>query len=59
VLAIQVIEDRGAEFGFLRAVAFAIILLTNLLVVLGSVRARRAAPLSAPARQIPPELAPE
>lgn len=55
VLAIQVIEERGAEFAFLRAVAFAVILLTNLLVVLGSVRARRAAPIIAPAPQIPQE----
>ena len=51
VLAIQVIEDRGAGFGFLRAVAFAIILLTNLLVVLGSIRARHATPLAAPVQQ--------
>ncbi len=57
VLAIQVIEERGAEFGFLRAAAFAIILLTNLLVVLGSVRARRAAPLPLPAPLVPPEPA--
>ncbi|HXW15848.1 MAG TPA: cation:proton antiporter, partial [Terriglobia bacterium] len=59
VLAIQVIEERGAEFGFLRAAAFAIILLTNGLVVLGCVRARRAIPLSAPARQIFQEPVPE
>ncbi len=42
VLAIQVIEQRGAGFGFLRSVAFVIILITNVLVVLGSVLARRA-----------------
>ena len=59
VLAVQVIEDRGAEFGFLRVVAFATILLTNLLVVLGSVRARRAAPQPAPVQLIPQEPAPE
>jgi cell volume regulation protein A len=53
VLAIQVIEERGAEFAFLRAAAFAIILITNMLVVLGSVRARRAVPVSAPALQSP------
>ena len=57
VLAIQVIEARGAEFAFLRAAAFAIILLTNMLVVLGSVRARRATPVPAPARLIPQEPA--
>jgi cell volume regulation protein A len=44
VLAIQVMEQRGAEFGFLRAVTFATILISNLLVVLGSVRARHAFP---------------
>ena len=59
VLAVQVIEDRGAEFGFLRVVAFATILSTNLLVVLGSVRARRAAPQPAPVQLIPQEPAPE
>jgi cell volume regulation protein A len=53
VLAIQVIEDRGAEFGFLRAVAFAVILITNMLVVLGSVRARRAGPPSTPSLEVP------
>lgn len=57
VLAIQVIEARGAEFGFLRASAFAIILLTNFLVVLGSVRARRGASLAAPVQVISQESA--
>ncbi len=47
VLAIQVIDARGASFGFLRGVAFAIILLTNLLLVLASVRARRTIPVTA------------
>jgi hypothetical protein len=36
VLAIQVIDDRGAEFGFLRVVALATMLLTNLLVMLAA-----------------------
>jgi potassium/hydrogen antiporter len=44
VLALQVIDEKGAQFGFLRAVAFAVILTTNLLLVLGSVRARRVTP---------------
>jgi NhaP-type Na+/H+ or K+/H+ antiporter len=52
VLAIQVIEERGAEFGFLRSVAFVIILITNMLVVLGSVLARRAPALATIAEQI-------
>jgi hypothetical protein len=55
-LAIQVIDARGAMFGFLRAATFAIILLTNFLLVLASVRARRAAPRSALPQQIPQDL---
>lgn len=39
VLAIEVIEARGATFAFLPALAFSMILLTNVLVVIGSVRA--------------------
>ncbi|MGH9469412.1 MAG: cation:proton antiporter [Terriglobia bacterium] len=38
VLAIQVIESRGAQFAFLPALAFAIILFTNILIVIESVR---------------------
>jgi cell volume regulation protein A len=38
VLAIQVIEARGSDFAFLPALAFAIILVTNLLVVVASIR---------------------
>lgn len=44
VLAIQVVEARGRDFAALPTMAFAIILVTNLLVVLGTVRARRIAP---------------
>lgn len=39
VLAIEVIEARGATFSFLPALAFSMILLTNVLLVIGSVRA--------------------
>lgn len=39
VLAIEVIEARGAAFSFLPALAFSMILLTNVLLVIGSVRA--------------------
>lgn len=42
VLAIQVFEVRGEEFLFLPALAFGVILLTSLVVVFGSIRARRA-----------------
>ncbi|MFQ5724253.1 MAG: hypothetical protein ACE5G6_07140, partial [Terriglobia bacterium] len=41
VLALQVAEGRGQELAFLPATAFAIILVTNLAVIYGSVRARR------------------
>jgi heme exporter protein D len=59
VLATQVIDARGASFAFLRGVAFAIILLTNLLLVLASVRARRAIPQAVLPEQIPQEHAVE
>ncbi len=44
VLAIQVVEVRGAEFAFLPAVAFAVILATNLIVIVGSVRSKKTLP---------------
>ena len=44
VLAIQVAEARPNELGFLPGLAFAVILATNLLVVLGSWRVRRVSP---------------
>lgn len=43
VLGIQVLEARGAEFEFLPSLAFAIILLTNLLLLIGTLRARNSA----------------
>jgi len=48
VLAFQIVETRGREFAQLPSIAFAVILLTNLLVILGTLRARRleAAPLT-------------
>jgi hypothetical protein len=59
VLAIQVIDARGASFGFLRGVAFAIILLTDLLLVLASVRARRTVPRAVVSEPHPQEQAVE
>jgi Na+:H+ antiporter len=41
VLALQVVRARGSTFGFLPAVAFATILATNLMVIIGSIRASR------------------
>lgn len=43
VLALQVVRARGETFGFLPALAFATILATNLMVVIGSIRASRIA----------------
>lgn len=44
VLAIQVVEVRGEEFAFLPAVAFAVILATNLIVIVGSMGSKRKRP---------------
>ncbi|MFQ5662238.1 MAG: cation:proton antiporter [Terriglobia bacterium] len=54
VLAIQVLEARGSEFAFLRALVFAIILITNLVVVFGSIRTRQLEPVSLPAEPTSP-----
>ena len=43
VLALQVVEATGTSFQFLPTLAFGVIVFTNLLVVLGSVRARKKA----------------
>jgi NhaP-type Na+/H+ and K+/H+ antiporter len=40
VLAIQVVEARGSVFAFLPALAFAVVLLSNLTVLIGTIRAR-------------------
>jgi Na+:H+ antiporter len=57
VLALQIIRARGLQFEFLTALAFASILLTNLLVVVGSIRARRLGGRPAPTAG-PPEAQP-
>lgn len=49
VLALQVVQSRGSSFAFLPAVAFAAILVTNLMLVIGSIRASR---LPVPAAEI-------
>lgn len=41
VLSLQVIQVRGEAFAFLPAIAFATILATNLMVIIGSIRAAR------------------
>lgn len=40
VLGIEVVETRGSDFAFLPALAFSLILLTNLVLLVGTVRAR-------------------
>jgi cell volume regulation protein A len=40
VLGIEVVEARGAVFEFLPSLAFAVILITNLVLLVGSIRAR-------------------
>jgi len=40
VLAVQVYESMGADFAFLPALAFVVILVTNAIVIIGSVTAR-------------------
>jgi cell volume regulation protein A len=50
VLAIEVTEARGNQFSFLPGLAFAVILATNLMVVLGSLLVRLNAP---PAEAVP------
>jgi len=58
VLSIAVASERGAELSFLPGLAFAVIMATNLSVILGSWRARRSDPAVEPAVSLP-EHAPE
>jgi potassium/hydrogen antiporter len=44
VLGIEIVEARGADFEFLPSLAFAVILITNLALLVGSLRARRLFP---------------
>ena len=44
VLGIDVLEARGAQFAFLPSLAFAVILLSNLVLLIGTFRARGIAP---------------
>ena len=41
VLAVQVVEAKGSEFAFLPAIAFSAVLATNVLLVVGSIRAAK------------------
>jgi potassium/hydrogen antiporter len=44
VLGLEVVETRGTDFVFLPSLAFALILLTNIILLIGTLRARRAFP---------------
>ncbi|HLI62999.1 MAG TPA: cation:proton antiporter [Terriglobales bacterium] len=44
VLALEIVNDRGAVFAFLPAMAFTVVMVTNLFIVWGSVRAGRRLP---------------
>jgi potassium/hydrogen antiporter len=46
VLAIDVVQARGASYDFLPSLAFAVILLSNLVLLVGTLRARRFAALT-------------
>ncbi len=59
VLALEVLDATGPAFSFLPEVVFAVILATNLVVIIGSIRARRPrqmrlAPLAAATQPAPP-----
>jgi cell volume regulation protein A len=56
VLAIQVTESRPNELGFLPGLAFAVILVTNLMVMFGSLMARPAAVAAAADPEAPPSI---
>ena len=56
VLGIQIVEARGADFEFLPSLAFGVILMTNLAVLIGSLRARRLFPEALPAPPEPADL---
>lgn len=59
VLALQILRARGSDFAFLPGLAFAAILITNLLVIVGSIRARRSETLQAAAASAPGAETPE
>jgi NhaP-type Na+/H+ or K+/H+ antiporter len=53
VLGIQIMEARGAEFQFLPSLACAVILITNLAMLISSLRARKPIPGPTPAMPEP------
>jgi hypothetical protein len=53
VLALEILSTRGAVFGFLPAMAFTVVLVTNLFVVAGAVRAAKASTLVTASAGVP------
>jgi NhaP-type Na+/H+ or K+/H+ antiporter len=53
VLAMEIVSVRGQVFAFLPAMAFTVVLVTNLFVVAGAVRCPKAAALGAPSTETP------
>jgi len=47
VLALEIVSARGPSFSFLPAVAFTVVVLSNLFVVWGSIRAANVVPVAA------------
>ncbi len=49
VLALEIVNDRGAMFGFLPAMAFTVVMVTNLFIVWGAIRSGQQHLATAPA----------
>ncbi len=58
VLALEIVNDRGQVFGFLPAMAFTVLLVTNLFIVWGAVRAGQAAAAATATPVAPPAAEP-
>jgi len=59
VLALQILAARGADFNFLPAMAFTVVLVTNVFVIVAAMRMRKAPGTEAPAAAaLPNEVAP-
>jgi len=54
VLGIDVLEARGTQFEFLPSLAFAVILLSNVVLLIGTFRARGLASTDTPSESLPP-----
>ena len=57
VLALEIVAERGQVFNFLPAMAFTVVLVTNLFIVWGSVRAGRQAAAATPALAVAAQAA--